>query len=107
MEFRECSVFGTMYAQTVDDAKRESGQKTFDVLRQRLHDDSDEAAVLKEFLTLLAVCHTVIPEEKDGKMIYQASSPDEAALVSGAELLGFRFHVSRILICVSPIPFVD
>jgi phospholipid-transporting ATPase len=44
-------------------------------------------------LSLLSVCHTVIPEEKDGKMVYQASSPDEAALVSGAELLGYRFHV--------------
>lgn len=29
-------------------------------------------------------------------MIYQASSPDEAALVSGAELLGYQFHVSFI-----------
>lgn len=26
-------------------------------------------------------------------MVYQASSPDEAALVSGAELLGYKFHV--------------
>lgn len=48
-----------------------------------------------EFLTLLAVCHTVIPENRDGKMHYQASSPDEAALVAGAELLGYQFHVSR------------
>ena len=46
-------------------------------------------------LALLSVCHTVIPEEKDGKMVYQASSPDEAALVAGAEILGYRFHVSR------------
>ena len=45
-------------------------------------------------LTLLAVCHTVIPEERNGKMVFQASSPDEAALVAGAELLGYRFHVS-------------
>lgn len=48
-------------------------------------------------LTLLAVCHTVIPEEKDGTMVYQASSPDEAALVSGAEMLGYRFHVSSFI----------
>lgn len=45
-------------------------------------------------LSLLAVCHTVIPEVRDGKMVYQASSPDEAALVAGAEMLGYRFHVS-------------
>jgi phospholipid-transporting ATPase len=52
-----------------------------------------EREVLNDFLTLLAVCHTVIPEVKDGKTIYQASSPDEAALVAGAELLGYQFHV--------------
>jgi phospholipid-transporting ATPase len=46
-------------------------------------------------LSLLAVCHTVIPEVRDGKMVYQASSPDEAALVAGAEMLGYRFHVGR------------
>ena len=45
-------------------------------------------------LSLLAVCHTVIPEVRDGKMVFQASSPDEAALVAGAEMLGYRFHVS-------------
>ncbi|KIO29101.1 hypothetical protein M407DRAFT_228764 [Tulasnella calospora MUT 4182] len=53
-----------------------------------------ESLVVKEFLTLLAVCHTVIPEVKGEKIVYQASSPDEAALVSGAELLGFRFHLT-------------
>ena len=46
-------------------------------------------------LALLAVCHTVIPEERDGHIVFQASSPDEAALVAGAELMGYRFHVSR------------
>lgn len=28
-------------------------------------------------------------------MVYQASSPDEAALVAGAELLGYRFQVRK------------
>nr|XP_019046460.1 phospholipid-transporting ATPase [Kwoniella bestiolae CBS 10118]OCF25390.1 phospholipid-transporting ATPase [Kwoniella bestiolae CBS 10118] len=95
MEFRECSVFGTMYAQTVDDNKREMGQKTFETLRQRCMEDSEEGATLREFLSLLSVCHTVIPEEREGRMVYQASSPDEAALVSGAEMLGYRFHTRK------------
>jgi len=51
-------------------------------------------------LSLLAVCHTVIPEVRDGKMVYQASSPDEAALVAGAEMLGYRFHVSLLIVLV-------
>lgn len=48
MEFRECSIFGTMFAQTVDDAKREQGQKTFDVLRQGAEEDTEEGATIRE-----------------------------------------------------------
>ncbi|TYJ54546.1 hypothetical protein B9479_004773 [Cryptococcus floricola] len=99
MEFRECSVFGTMYAQVVDDAKRDQGQKNFDVLRDRAEEDSEEGETLRQLQThsllLLSICHTVIPEERDGAMIYQASSPDEAALVSGAEMLGYRFRTRK------------
>lgn len=114
MEFRCCTVAGTAYADVVDENKREGGEngqdgwRTFAELRsfleegvnpfvqveRALSDRDAEREVLKEFLTLLAVCHTVIPEVKDGKTVFQASSPDEAALVSGAELLGYQFHVS-------------
>jgi phospholipid-transporting ATPase len=112
MEFRCCSIAGTAFAEEVDEAKREGeggkpGWKTFKELQNILEGDANpfepspaqpafgdrERDVIREFLTLLAVCHTVIPEVKNGKMVYQASSPDEAALVSGAELLGFQFHV--------------
>lgn len=34
-----------------------------------------------------------MPEEKDGKIIYQAQSPDENALVSAARTFGFVFDV--------------
>ncbi|KAG7527721.1 hypothetical protein FFLO_06652 [Filobasidium floriforme] len=95
MEFRECSIFGTMYAQTVDENKAEQGQKTFQELERRQMEPGEEGDTIREFLTLLAVCHTVIPEIKDEKIIYQASSPDEAALVSGAEELGYRFHTRK------------
>jgi phospholipid-transporting ATPase len=59
-------------------------------------DKHEHAYVIQEFLTLLSVCHTVIPEHDDenpGKITYQASSPDEAALVDGATSLGYLFHV--------------
>lgn len=48
MEFRECSIFGTMYAQTVDDSKREMGQKSFDTLVQRSQEDTEEGDVIRE-----------------------------------------------------------
>ncbi|CAF3829287.1 unnamed protein product [Rotaria sp. Silwood1] len=47
------------------------------------------------FFFHLALCHTVMPEEKDGKIIYQAQSPDENALVSCACAFGFVFYVSQ------------
>jgi len=109
MEFRCCSIAGVAYADTVDETKRDGedggeGWKTFSEMKALLSHESNpfenqfdgkeqEQDVLQEFLTLLAVCHTVIPEQRDGKTIFQASSPDEAALVAGAELLGYQFHV--------------
>ncbi|VDO69688.1 unnamed protein product [Heligmosomoides polygyrus] len=42
-----------------------------------------------EILTMMAVCHTVVPEKADGKVTYQYSSPDEGALVRGAAAQGF------------------
>jgi phospholipid-transporting ATPase len=103
MEFRCCSVAGVAYADTpADDGK---DVRSFDALRALAADPfADRAgagAVANEFLTLLAVCHTVIPEARDGKLVYQASSPDEAALVSGAEVLGYQFHV-RVPYMVRP-----
>jgi len=47
-----------------------------------------------QFLTLMAICHTVVPEadpHNPGATIYQASSPDEQALVSAARAFGFIF----------------
>ncbi|XP_043278568.1 probable phospholipid-transporting ATPase IM isoform X9 [Venturia canescens] len=44
------------------------------------------------FFRLLALCHTVMPEEKHGRLEYQAQSPDEAALVSAARNFGFVFR---------------
>ena len=42
-------------------------------------------------LEILSVCHTVIVEEKHNKLIYNASSPDELALVNGTKFLGYGF----------------
>lgn len=44
------------------------------------------------FFRLLALCHTVMPEQKDGRLEYQAQSPDEAALVAAARNFGFVFR---------------
>ncbi|KAK5047126.1 hypothetical protein LTR84_007069 [Exophiala bonariae] len=44
----------------------------------------------KFFLLSLAICHTCIPEHgKDGSIAYQAASPDELALVTAAQDMGY------------------
>ncbi|ETN39572.1 uncharacterized protein HMPREF1541_05798 [Cyphellophora europaea CBS 101466] len=98
MQFRQCSIGGIMYADAVPEDRRASGPDDYDgihdfkqlIQNQQGHETSSAA---QHFLTLLATCHTVIPERTDEKaeIKYQASSPDEAALVEGAVQLGYKF----------------
>lgn len=54
----------------------------------------------KEYILALALCHTCLPETKDGKIEYQASSPDELALVRAAQEMGFLVatRTSKIIV---------
>ncbi|QGA19183.1 hypothetical protein EYB26_006871 [Talaromyces marneffei] len=46
----------------------------------------------KFFILSLALCHTCIPERDEaGNITYQATSPDELALVTAAQQLGYLF----------------
>lgn len=102
MEFKCCSIAGHVYALDVPEDRRitevdgvEVGYHDFDTLRSRMSDHESKVYIL-EFFTLLAACHTVIPEVKpNGQIKYQAASPDEGALVEGAALLGYKFTVRR------------
>lgn len=38
------------------------------------------AAVIQEFMTMMAICHTAVPECTDGTIIYQAASPGRSHL---------------------------
>lgn len=42
-------------------------------------------------MTLLAITHTIICETKDKQVVYNASSPDELALVNFAKFCGFEY----------------
>ncbi|OAC98105.1 hypothetical protein MUCCIDRAFT_150463 [Mucor lusitanicus CBS 277.49] len=103
MEFRQCSIGGLSYATLPDPDKRPTsdndpnGQYSFQQLETHL-DTSPDQYVINEFLTSLMTCHTVIPEmdQELGKVIYQASSPDEAALVNGAsDVFGYQFTARK------------
>jgi phospholipid-transporting ATPase len=99
MEFRQSSIAGIQYADEVPEDRRatyedgvEVGIHDFKQLENNRQNHRTKDTI-NHFLTLLATCHTVIPERKaDQKEIkYQAASPDEGALVEGAVLLGYKF----------------
>ncbi|KAJ3311213.1 hypothetical protein HDV04_004217 [Boothiomyces sp. JEL0838] len=105
MEFKMASIGGIAYAEQVPDDKRihvdengrEVGYHVFSRIQQH-KDKGINTQVINDFLTLLAVCHTVIPEIDDADptdVTFQASSPDEAALVDGAKSLGYLFHTRK------------
>ncbi|XP_007606079.4 phospholipid-transporting ATPase IA isoform X3, partial [Cricetulus griseus] len=68
-------------------------EKTFNdpSLLENLQNNHPTAPIICEFLTMMAVCHTAVPEREGEKILYQAASPDEGALVRAAKQLNFVF----------------
>ena len=63
-------------------------------IRKRFESRDTDWKDIRDFLTILAVSHTVVPEgdlTNAAKIRYQAESPDEGALVLAAKCLGFFF----------------
>ncbi len=46
---------------------------------------------IRRFIEVLGVCHTVVVETQKREVSYNASSPDELALVNAAKYFGFEF----------------
>jgi len=62
-------------------------EELLDYIRRRPNTTFSRKA--KQFLLCIALCHTCLPETKDdGKLAFQAASPDELALVEAARDLG-------------------
>nr|XP_047933654.1 phospholipid-transporting ATPase IK isoform X2 [Anser cygnoides] len=103
MSFKKCCINGTVYGLgTGRENKQPSGSgMTWSHRGEKMSYSNDvtllEAArrdsdpLLREFLRLLALCHTVMVEERGGQLVYQAASPDEEALVLAARDLGYVF----------------
>ncbi|TKS73585.1 putative phospholipid-transporting ATPase IM [Collichthys lucidus] len=110
MVFSKCSINGKTFGDIYNeyDQKVEITEKTacvdfsFNPLcdrRFKFYDSNLVEAIkledlaVQEFFRLLALCHTVMPEEKsEGNLVYQAQSPDEGALVTAARNFGFVFR---------------
>jgi len=70
MVFKKCSVAGQVYGPADDPLESQLVQNMLNVKHPA-------SVQIREFLTLLAVCHTVIPErDKDAdEIMYHAASP--------------------------------
>ncbi|KAL1870202.1 drs2 neo1 protein [Diaporthe australafricana] len=55
----------------------------------RARPNSSFARKATQYILAMALCHSCLPEFKDGEIEYQASSPDELALVQAAQQLGY------------------
>uniref|UniRef100_A0A674BPC3 Phospholipid-transporting ATPase n=1 Tax=Salmo trutta TaxID=8032 RepID=A0A674BPC3_SALTR len=89
MQFKKCTIAGVAYGHNTDSPEEEGfGDPT---LPENLNNDHPTATIIQDFLTMMAVCHTAVPEKTEDTIVYQASSPDEGALVRAASSLGFVF----------------
>ncbi|XP_024138862.1 phospholipid-transporting ATPase IA isoform X2 [Oryzias melastigma] len=104
MQFKKCTIAGVAYGHAPeaeegsfaeDDwhSSQSSEEAGFNdpSLLENLQSNHPTAAVILDFMSMMAICHTAVPEHIDGKIIYQAASPDEGALVRAARNLGFVF----------------
>ncbi|XP_039504534.1 phospholipid-transporting ATPase IA isoform X5 [Pimephales promelas] len=89
MQFKKCTIAGVAYGHSTQSAE-EAGFNDPSLL-ENLQSNHPTAPVIKDFMTMMAICHTAVPERTDNTITYQAASPDEGALVRAAENLGFVF----------------
>ncbi|XP_073710482.1 phospholipid-transporting ATPase IA isoform X6 [Misgurnus anguillicaudatus] len=87
MQFKKCTIAGVAYG---SQSTEETGFNDPSLL-ENLQSNHPTASVIMEFMTMMAICHTAVPERSDDKIAYQAASPDEGALVRAAQNLGFVF----------------
>ncbi|KAM3856008.1 phospholipid-transporting ATPase IK isoform 2-T2 [Vipera latastei] len=100
MTFKKCCINGTIYGSSkksecssmdlswnkyIDKKLEFHDQLLLDTIRR------DQDPIVREYIRLLALCHTVMVEEKENELVYQAASPDEEALVTAARNLGYVF----------------
>ncbi|XP_060857421.1 probable phospholipid-transporting ATPase IA isoform X2 [Metopolophium dirhodum] len=82
MKLKHCSIAGELYLE---------GSQNKMINNSINHSTKN---YILDFLRIMSVCHTVIPEKSKmtDEIVYNASSPDEQALVIGSQQFGFTFH---------------
>uniref|UniRef100_A0A668A6W8 Phospholipid-transporting ATPase n=1 Tax=Myripristis murdjan TaxID=586833 RepID=A0A668A6W8_9TELE len=102
MAFKKCTISGQTYGvftfrdsqhRPVDFSWNRYADRKFQFMDHSLvaliRSRKDKDAL--EFFKLLSLCHTVMVEQKEDDLVYQAASPDEGALVTAARNFGYVF----------------
>jgi magnesium-transporting ATPase (P-type) len=100
MEFKKFSAGHFSYGETHPDLNRQEYDKGVtnvnfydaDFYNEWPNATTDNYDNIVDFINILAICHTIIVEVKDGVPIYNASSPDELALTNAARHFGLVFE---------------
>jgi magnesium-transporting ATPase (P-type) len=103
MEFKKFSAGSFSYGSSAADNRAQMRFHASEELISNVnfHDDlfyehwrdphSANYEAIERVLLNLAICHTIIIENKNGKLNYNASSPDELALVNAARFFGVKY----------------
>uniref|UniRef100_G1LEX7 Phospholipid-transporting ATPase n=1 Tax=Ailuropoda melanoleuca TaxID=9646 RepID=G1LEX7_AILME len=95
MTFKKCCIAGVIYGGSQENPylwnNFADGKLLYRNSRLLCAVRHNEDKVVREFWRLLAICHTVMVQEKDNQLVYQAASPDEEALVTAARNFGYVF----------------
>ncbi|KAK2838557.1 hypothetical protein Q7C36_013371 [Tachysurus vachellii] len=94
MQFKKCTIAGVAYghrSEMEDGSFAEEECHSSHSMEEAGFNDPPTAAVITDFMTMMGICHTAVPERNDDTITYQAASPDEGALVRAARNLGFVF----------------
>ncbi|XP_019512724.1 PREDICTED: phospholipid-transporting ATPase IK [Hipposideros armiger] len=101
MTFKKCCINGIVYGPDEEEAlykenpylwnRFADGKLLFHNARLLSTVLGKNDRMVQEFWRLLAICHTVMVQEKDNQLLYEAASPDEEALVTAARNFGYVF----------------
>uniref|UniRef100_A0A8C3WVX5 Phospholipid-transporting ATPase n=1 Tax=Catagonus wagneri TaxID=51154 RepID=A0A8C3WVX5_9CETA len=101
MNFKKCCINGVVYGSEEEETPRKEdpylwnkfadGKLLFQDMELLRIVRANEDRTVREFWRVLAICHTVMAQEKNNQLLYQAASPDEEALVTAARNFGYVF----------------
>ena len=93
MEFMQCLVNGTVWGRYGNYGTGDEPTLDDTLNKIKNNKDSADGQALREYFRFLAICHSVVADtdKVTGELLYNASSPDELALVLAGKRMSFTY----------------